>query len=58
MVAININITLLLLFLVTPTGEIWVVIYFIKGMEHVTIMFMSFNKYLFLEVINILIWSI
>ncbi len=25
-------------------------------MEHVPIMFMSFNKYLFLEVINILVW--
>ncbi len=27
----------------------------IKGMEHVRNMFMSFDKYLFLEVINILI---
>ncbi len=27
----------------------------LKGMEHVPIMFMSFNKYLFLEVINILV---
>ncbi len=27
-----------------------------KGMEHVPNMFMSFDKYLFLEVINILIW--
>ncbi len=28
----------------------------IKGMEHVLNIFMSFDKYLFLEVINILIW--
>ncbi len=28
---------------------------YIKGMEHVPNMFMSFDKYLFLEVINILI---
>ncbi len=27
----------------------------VKGMENVPIMFMSFNKYLFLEVINILV---
>ncbi len=27
----------------------------LKGMEHVPNMFMSFDKYLFLEVINILI---
>ncbi len=27
----------------------------LKGMEHVTNIFMSFDKYLFLEVINILI---
>ncbi len=30
-------------------------IFIIKGMEHVPNIFMSFNKYLFLEVINILI---
>ncbi len=29
--------------------------YAIKGMEHVPNIFMSFDKYLFLEVINILI---
>ncbi len=28
----------------------------VKGMEHVPNMFMSFDKYLFLEVINILIY--
>ncbi len=28
---------------------------YIKGMEHVPNIFMSFDKYLFLEVINILI---
>ncbi len=28
---------------------------FIKGMEHVPNIFMSFDKYLFLEMINILI---
>ncbi len=28
----------------------------VKGMEHVPNIFMSFNKNLFLEVINILIW--
>ncbi len=28
----------------------------IKGVEHVPNIFMSFNKYLFLEVINILIY--
>ncbi len=30
-------------------------LYELKGMEHVPNIFMSFNKYLFLEVINILI---
>ncbi len=30
-------------------------VWFIKGMEHVPNIFMSFDKYLFLEVINILI---
>ncbi len=29
--------------------------YILKGMEHVPNIFMSFDKYLFLEVINILI---
>ncbi len=28
----------------------------LKGMEHVRNIFISFDKYLFLEVINILIW--
>ncbi len=31
-------------------------IYFIKGMEHVPNIFISFDKYLFLKVLNILIW--
>ncbi len=30
-------------------------LYTFKGMEHVPIIFMSFDKYLFLEVLNILI---
>ncbi len=34
---------------------LWCILFNIKGMEHVPNIFMSFDKYLFLEVINILI---
>ncbi len=35
-------------------GGLWLQLW-LKGMEHVPNIFMSFDKYLFLEVINILI---
>ncbi len=38
-----------------PSAAVSVCGVLIKGMEHVPNIFMSFDKYLFLEVINILI---